>query len=108
MPDADDDTHDQLLQHQFISGLPGHISEQLGTTGEINDLDTVIEWAKLLLAIEESRRTADTKLTETKELKEQISVFTKQVAALITNQQLYIVYKHVDTISKDTHKGTVY
>ena len=95
MADADDGTHDQLLQHLFVSGQLGYISEQLGATGEINDLDTVIEWAKLLLTIKEPQRTADTKLTETKELKEQISMFTEQVAALITNQQLYSVQTYV-------------
>ena len=48
MLDADAGTRDQLLLHQFVGGLLTHISKQPRTTGEINDLDRVIEWVKLL------------------------------------------------------------
>ena len=92
MPDADAGTRDQLLLHQFVGGLPTRIGKQLRATGEINDLDRVIERAKLLLTIEEPQRTAATQLTEVKELKEQISVLTEQVAALnIRSRQPTIV-----------------
>ena len=92
MPDTDAGTRDQLLLHQFVSGLPSHISKQLRATGEVNDLDRVIERAKLLFTVEEPQRTAATQLTEIKELKEQISVLTEQVAALTTrNRQPTIV-----------------
>ena len=55
MLDTDAGTHDQLLRHHFISELPTHISKQLRATGEMNDLDRVIERAKLLLTIEDHR-----------------------------------------------------
>ena len=82
MPEADAGTRDQLLLHQFINGLPIHISKQLRATGEVNNLDRVMERAKLLITIEEPQRTAATQSTEIAELKEQISVLTEQVAAM--------------------------
>ena len=82
MPEAEAGTHDQLLLHQFINGLPIHISKQLRATGEVNDLDRVMERVKLLITIEEPQRTAATQITEIAELKEQISVLTEQVAAM--------------------------
>ena len=56
--DTDAGTCDQLLLHQFISGLPANISKQPGANGKINDL--IIEWVKLLLTIEEPQRTSAT------------------------------------------------
>ena len=88
MPDADAGTCDQLLLHQFVGGLPTHISKQLRATGEISDLDRVIERVKLLLTIEEPQRTAATQSTEVKELKEQISVLNEQVAAITTRSTI--------------------
>ena len=58
MPDADAPTCNQLLLHQFVRGLPAHIAKQLQATGEVSDLDRVLERAKLLMTIEELQKTA--------------------------------------------------
>jgi len=39
MSNADAAMQNQLLLHQFVSGLPGHISKQLRVTGEITELN---------------------------------------------------------------------
>ena len=49
MPGAEADTRTQLVLHQFITGLPAHVSKQLHTTGEVSDLDKVLDRAELLL-----------------------------------------------------------
>jgi len=82
MPEASNDTKRQLLLHQFVSGLPASIGKQLRATGEVNDLEVVMEHAKLLMTIEEPQKTAAIQITEVQELKEQISQLTEQVAAL--------------------------
>ena len=82
IPEASDDTRKQLLLHQFVSGLPASISKQLRATGEVNDLDVVMERAKLLMIIEEPQKVAAIQTTEIQDLKEQISLLTEQVAAL--------------------------
>ena len=82
MPDADVATRNQLLLHQFVSGLPAHIGKQLRATGEVSDLDRVLEWAKLLMTIEEPQKTAAVQTSEVLELREQESALTEQVAAL--------------------------
>ena len=51
MPSADVDTQNQLLIHQFLTGLPTEISKQLCTVGEIDDLGQIIQHAKLLMTI---------------------------------------------------------
>ena len=66
MPDADATTRNQLLLHQFVSGLPAHIAKQLRATGEVSDLDRVLERAKLLMTIEEPQKTAASKLVRYK------------------------------------------
>ena len=82
MPEASNDTRTQLFLHQFVSRLPANIGKQLRATGEVNDLDVVMERAKLLMTIEEPQMTAAIQTTEVQELKEQISLLTEQVAAL--------------------------
>lgn len=82
MLEASADTRKRLLLHQFVSGLPFSIGKQLRATGEVNDLDIVMEWAKLLMMIEEPQKAAAIQTTEVQELKEQISLCTEQVAAL--------------------------
>ena len=82
MPDADAATHTQLLLHQFVSGLPVHIGKQLRATGDVSDLDRVLERAKLLMTIEEPQKTAAVQTSEVQELREQVSTLTEQVAAL--------------------------
>lgn len=82
MPDADVATRNQLLLHQFVSGLPAHIGKQLRATGEVNDLDRVLERAKLLMTIEEPQKIAAVQTSEVQELRKQVSTLTEQVAAL--------------------------
>ena len=82
MPEASEDTRKQLILHQFVSGLPANISKQLRATGEVNNVDAVMERAKLLMMMEEPQKTAATQTAEVQELKEQISLLTEQVAAL--------------------------
>ena len=49
MPTADAGGREQLFLHQFVAGLPGHVSKQLQVVEKINYLDKVIEIVKLLL-----------------------------------------------------------
>ena len=82
MPEASEDTRKQLLLHQFVSGLPVSISKQLRATGAVNDLDEVMERAKLLMTIDEPQKTAAVQTNEIQDLKEQILLLTEQVAVL--------------------------
>ena len=82
MPEAGEGTRKQLLLHQFVSGLPVNISKQLRAMGALDDLDVVVERAKLLMTIEEPQKTAAVQTNEIQDLKEQISLLTEQVAAL--------------------------
>ena len=81
MPEAGEGTRKQLLLHQFVSGLPINISKQLRAMGALDDLDVVLERAKLLMTIEEPQKTAAVQTSEIQDL-EQISLLTEQVAAL--------------------------
>jgi len=85
IPYTNADTSKQLLLHQFISGLPVSINKQLRAVGQINNLDTALERAKLLMTLEGPENTA-VQTTEVEVLKEQISLLTEQVAALTTRQ----------------------
>ena len=82
MPDVDAEKH---KLHQFLTGLPSAVTRQLRATGEINNLEKVLEWAKLLMTINEEQAVAvkqKDRLTEVDELKQQISMLCNQVAAL--------------------------
>ena len=57
MPEADAATRKQLHIHQFLTGLPMHVSRQQLAAGDNDDLDKVLGRAKLLLTIEEQGRT---------------------------------------------------
>ena len=86
MPDLDAEVHKQLLLHQFLIGLPPAVSGQLRAAGEVHDLEKVLERAKLLMTIKNEEQAAAVKQndrpSELDELKQQISVLSKQVAAL--------------------------
>jgi len=82
MPDAEAATRNQLVIHQFVSGLPSQIGKQLRATGEVNDLDRVLERAKLLMTIEEPQQVAAVQSNEMQQLRDQVSSLTEQVAAL--------------------------
>ena len=72
----------QLLLHQFVNGLPVNISKQLRATGALDNLDVVLERAKLPMTIEEPQNTAAVQTNKIRDLKEQISLLTEEVAAL--------------------------
>ena len=77
MPTASEDTWKQLILHQFVSGLLANISKQLRATGEVNDMNAVMEQAKLLMMMEEPHKTAAFQTAKVQELKEQISLLTE-------------------------------
>ena len=86
IPNANADSSKQLLLHQFISGLPSSIIKQLRAAGQINDLDTALEQATLLMMLEGPENMATIQTTEVKVLMEQISLLTEKVATLTTRQ----------------------
>ena len=92
MPEADAITRQKLLIHQFLAGLPIEISKQLRATGEIEELDKLVQRARLLMTLKEKEQSAaieqqmpNTDLVET--LKVQVAALTEQVAALTTANQ---------------------
>ena len=87
MLEIDATTQQQLLLHQFLTGIPVEVSKQLQAVGEIEDLDRIMQQAKLLMTLEYSKNTAaigkqQTDAIET--LKEQVATLTEQVAATTT------------------------
>ena len=90
MPDADAQTRKQLLIHQFLTGIPVEMSKQLRAAGEIEDLDRLIQRAKLLMTLDcrEKTTAVEKQQIDTVEaLKQQVTAFTEQVAALTTTTQ---------------------
>jgi len=55
MPDIDGPARDQLFLHQFLAGLPVSVSKQLQARGDVNKVDTALEQACLLMALEVRR-----------------------------------------------------
>jgi len=53
MPDVTAQTMDQLLLHQFLSGLPYEVSKQLRATGATDTLKTAVERAKIPMTIKQ-------------------------------------------------------
>ena len=96
MPDLPRDAREQLILHQFLSGLPTTISKQLRSTGETQRLETTVERARLLMAIKRdqesksvasiSRSDAAKECSEVMQLKTQLSELTEQVATLAAIQ----------------------
>ena len=88
MPNLDGATRSQLLCHQFLSGIPAKISRQLRASGEVDDLEKVLERAKLLTTLDVEEKVAavsqQTAAVEVQELKDQIALLTDQVAAMRT------------------------
>jgi len=92
MPDIDRPARDQLLLHQFLAGLPVSVSKQLRATGDVNKVDTALERARLLMALEVEGGEKPSMVTATtiseggqqvQRLQEQVKELTNQVAALI-------------------------
>ena len=83
MPGLTKESRDQLILHQFISGLPSSISKQLRATGETKEIAKVVDRTRLLMAIEdEPVASVSTKDNDIRELREQVSQLSEQVAAL--------------------------
>lgn len=53
MPGLDGSARDQLLLHQFIAGLPETVSQQIRASGEVKELETAVERAQILMAVNE-------------------------------------------------------
>ena len=90
MPKTDVPTRQQLLIHQFLTGLPDAVSKQLRATGDIDDLDKLVQRAKLLMTIdaqgsgkpEEKSAAVQQPLSQMEALTEQVAALTEQVAAI--------------------------
>ena len=94
MPTADAATRQQLLIHQFLSGLPTEVSKQLQAAGEINDLEKLIQRAKLLMTINAKEKpegksvaAVQQPISQVEALTKQVATLTEQIAAITTNQQ---------------------
>ena len=95
MPGLDSTAKEQLLLHQFVTGLPSAISKQLRATGNTTDLRSTVERAKLLTALEiENEQQAAAVASPSnptnavvEKLSEQVAALTEQVAALSALQQ---------------------
>lgn len=91
MPNAEEGTWKQLLCHQFLTGLPAAVSKQLRATGEIDDLDKMVDWAKLLLTLDHAERAATvgfpTPTSTVVLLQQQVAALTEQVAALTSGRE---------------------
>ena len=97
MPGLDKNAGEQMLIHQFLTGVPTAISRQLRATGEAKELRKVVERARLLMTIDNysslhSVAATGTAVAETEpqdgmsQLRDQIEVLTQQVAALATQK----------------------
>ena len=90
MPDVEDGTRKQLLRNQFLAGLPAVVSKQLHATGEINNLEKMVDRAKLLLTLNHEERAtmvgSSMPSLDVVLLQQQVAAFTEQVAALTADR----------------------
>ena len=96
MPGLDESASEQMLIHQFLTGLPIDISRQLRATGEAKELTKVVERARLLMKIDNQSSSQSVAActskpeTETKDemsrLQHQVEALTQQVTALATQK----------------------
>ena len=92
IPEMAADASKPLLLHQFLSGLPTPISRQLCATGDTQELDAVVQRAKVLMTVGQQEQAAATNtmhqfFREVDDLKMQITELTEQVAALTAQQK---------------------
>ena len=85
MPTADAATRQQLLIHQFLSGLPTEVSKRLRAAGEVDDLEKLIQRAKLLMTIDAKEKPEEKSVAAVQQPISQVEAITKQVAAALTN-----------------------
>lgn len=83
------DAVDKMVLHQFLAGLPTHISRQLRALGETADLKKAVEKARLLIGMEKEPVAATKKEEEGAivELREQVAVLSKQIETLNIQQR---------------------
>jgi len=78
----------QLLIHQFLTGI---LSKQLCAVGDIDDLDKLIQRAKLLMTLDCGEKAAAVGLKQQTDaveaLQQKITALTEQVAALTTQRR---------------------
>ena len=96
MPGLTNKAREQLLLHQFLTGLPSAISKQLCSLGDKKAPDMTVERTQLLISIEKdheqkgvapiSQEDRGSKLSEVTELKTQLIKLSEQVAALAAVQ----------------------
>lgn len=87
MPTLEAEARKQLLLHQLLAGLPSAVSKQLRATGETNDIDRILERARLLMMMDDREHTAaaiSEKPNDVQQLREQLAELTEQVALLST------------------------
>ena len=53
MPGIAADTSEQLLLHQFLTGLPCEVSKQLRAMGATSNLKTAVEQTKIIMTVEQ-------------------------------------------------------
>ena len=90
MPKVEKVVRDQLLLHQFLTGLPDAVSRQIRATGDVKTLDAAVERSRLLMALRDSSHTAAVvpeTASELEQLKEQVEKLTEMVAAIPVRQQ---------------------
>ena len=91
MPELSNDAYQQLLIHQFLTGLPAPVSRQLRAVGNTTNLEQIVERAKVLMVVDSSDRTIaaiQSEASEVSKLKTQIEELTVQVAALTTQKSV--------------------
>ena len=62
MPGLEENARNQLLLHQFLSGLPEAASKQLRVGGEVKALDIAISRARLIMTVDEPGQNAQSKM----------------------------------------------
>lgn len=92
IPNLDTPTRDKLLLHQLLAGIPPNVSRQLRATGEVDDVEKVLQRAKLLMTIDREQQEQvatvqqEGSLSEVESLRQQVAGLSEQVAALTTRQ----------------------
>ena len=96
MPDISAPAREQLLLHQLLAGLPLSISKQIRAAGDVSRLETAVERACLLMALEMEQEDRPSMVAATsisgqhkqvEELKQQVEELTTQVAGLVQQQR---------------------
>ena len=82
MPGLERPARDQLLLHQFVTGLSDAISLELRAAGETRELEKVVERARLLLNIQDQEQTAAIATEKSEYSANELEMFREQVTAL--------------------------